>query len=64
MSGSLLSNVLFWSGQQMCSALHIAGVDTASLSACNENQRIMGFLVVSWAAMMILIWKLMLSRIK
>jgi hypothetical protein len=60
----MLSNALFWSGHQLCWALTSVGVDESSLSACNENQRVMGFLIVAWAAVMIIVWKLMLGRIK
>jgi hypothetical protein len=59
----MLSDALFWSGQHVCEALNSIGIDYSTISACGANQRVMGFLVVSWLAVMLIVWKLLISRI-
>jgi hypothetical protein len=57
----MFSNALFWSGNEICSALTSVGTN---LSACGENQQVMGFLAVAWFATMVIVWKFMLGRMR
>lgn len=57
----MFSNALFWSGHELCDALTSVGTN---LTACGENQQVMGFLAVAWFATMIIVWKFMLGRMR
>jgi hypothetical protein len=60
----MFSSALFWSGNQLCDALNSLGVSETTISACGENQQIMGFLAVAWFATMVIVWKFMLGRMR
>ena len=59
-----MSDALLWSGHQVCTALTGIGISYSTISACSENPQIIGFLLVSWLVMMIIIWKLLLGRMR
>jgi hypothetical protein len=60
----MLSDALFWSGRQFCGALTSMGISYSTISACGENPQIIGFLLISWVVMMIIIWKLLIGRLR
>lgn len=57
----MFSDALFWSGHELCDALSNIGT---SVTACSENQQVMGFLAVAWFATMVIVWKFMLGRMR
>ena len=57
----MFSDALFWSGHELCDALSNIGT---SVTACGENQQVMGFLAVAWFATMVIVWKFMLGRMR
>ena len=59
----MLSGALLWSGYQLCDALNSVGIGDSTVSACGGNQQTIGLIAISWAAMMLIVWKLLLGRI-
>jgi hypothetical protein len=57
----MFSDALLWSGHELCNALTNIGT---SVTACGENQQVMGFLAVAWFATMVIVWKFMLGRMR
>jgi hypothetical protein len=60
----MLSDALFWSGHEICAGLNLVGISDSAISACSENPQFIGFLLISWAVMMIIIWKLLIGRMR
>lgn len=51
-------NAIFWSGQQVCTALDSVGVTQTTISACNGHEQTVGSIAVMWAALLLVFWRL------